>query len=44
MHLGREAVAEMDYMVNVQSMTPRQAAQAWMDANSTLVDSWFSGQ
>ncbi len=44
MHLGREAVAEMDYMVNVQGMAPREAARAWMNANTTLVDSWFSGQ
>ena len=44
MRLGREAVAEMDYLVNVQSMAPRAAARAWMDANATLVDSWFAGQ
>jgi glycine betaine/proline transport system substrate-binding protein len=42
--LGREAVAEMDYMVNVQGIAPRAAARAWMDANAALVDSWFSGQ
>jgi glycine betaine/proline transport system substrate-binding protein len=42
MRLGREAVAEMDYMVNVQSMAPRAAAQAWMDSNATLVASWFA--
>jgi glycine betaine/proline transport system substrate-binding protein len=40
--LGREAVAEMDYMVNVQSMAPRAAARAWMDDNATLVASWFA--
>ena len=44
MRLGREAVAEMDYMVNVQSMAPRAAAQAWMDSNATLVASWFATQ
>jgi glycine betaine/proline transport system substrate-binding protein len=44
MRLGREAVAEMGHMVNVQSMSPRAAAQAWVDANSALVDTWFSGQ
>ncbi len=42
MRLGREAVAEMDYMVNVQSMAPRAAAQAWMESNATLVASWFA--
>jgi len=44
MHLGRAAVAEMDYMVNVQNMSPREAAHAWMKANPALVDAWFSGK
>jgi glycine betaine/proline transport system substrate-binding protein len=44
MRLGREAVAEMDYMVNVQSMAPRTAARAWMEANPSLVDSWFAAR
>ena len=43
-HLGREAVAEMDYLVNVQKMAPRDAVRARMQANSTLVDSWFASE
>jgi len=43
MHLGLDAVAEMDYMVNVEKMEPRAAAKAWMAANDTVVQGWFSG-
>ena len=43
MRVERDAVAEMDYRVNVHNMTPRAAARAWMEANATLVDGWFSG-
>ena len=43
MRVERDAVADMDYMVNVQNMAPRAAARAWMDANAALVDGWFSG-
>ena len=41
--LGLAAVAEMDYMVRVDGMTPRDAARKWMDANRDRVDGWFSG-
>ena len=41
MHLGLDAVAEMDYMVNVQKMTPRDAARSWMQTNTRAVDRWF---
>ena len=41
--LGLEAVAEMDYMVRVGGMTPRDAARTWMEANRDRVDGWFSG-
>jgi glycine betaine/proline transport system substrate-binding protein len=44
MHLGRDAVSEMDYMVNVQKLAPRDAARAWIQANSATVDSWFAGK
>jgi len=44
MRVERDAVAEMDYMVNVQNLAPRDAARAWMAANPTLVDGWFSGR
>jgi glycine betaine/proline transport system substrate-binding protein len=44
MRISREAVEEMDYLVNVQGKAPREAARIWMDANAALVDGWFSGQ
>src|SRR5512145_165424 len=33
MHLGLDAVAEMDRLVNVEKMTSREAARAWMQMN-----------
>lgn len=42
-HLGLEAVAEMDYLVNVEKKTPMEAAKAWMDQNPALVESWMAG-
>ncbi len=44
MRISREAVAEMDYLVNVEGKAPREAARIWMDANSALVEGWFAGQ
>jgi glycine betaine/proline transport system substrate-binding protein len=44
MHLGRDAVSEMDYMVNVEKMAPRDAARSWMLANPAIVDAWFAGE
>jgi glycine betaine/proline transport system substrate-binding protein len=41
MRLGLDAVAEMDYMVNVQKMTPRDAARSWMQNNARTVERWF---
>jgi glycine betaine/proline transport system substrate-binding protein len=41
MHLGLDAVAEMDYLVNVRKMTPRDAARGWMQNNARTVDRWF---
>jgi glycine betaine/proline transport system substrate-binding protein len=42
MQLGLEAVADMDYRVNVRGMTPRDAAAAWMSEHADVVESWFS--
>jgi glycine betaine/proline transport system substrate-binding protein len=42
-HLGLDAVAEMDYLVNVEGMTPREAARAWMARHRTVVDGWLAG-
>ncbi|HUF21951.1 MAG TPA: glycine betaine ABC transporter substrate-binding protein [Burkholderiales bacterium] len=39
--LGLEAVAEMDYMVRIDGMTPRDAAHMWMSRNAGRVDRWF---
>lgn len=43
-HLGLDAVNEMDYMVNVEKKTPKDAAKIWMDRNSTLIESWITGK
>jgi glycine betaine/proline transport system substrate-binding protein len=40
-HLGIDAVTEMDYRVNVENKTPREAALDWMRQNQTLVDGWY---
>ncbi len=39
--LGLEGVTEMDWMVNIQKKTPRDAALAWIDANQQKFQSWF---
>ena len=44
MHLGRDAVSEMDYMVNVRKIAPGDAARTWMRANPATVDGWFAGK
>ena len=41
-HLGLDGVAEMDRLVNVEGMTPREAAQTWMRANQPAVAAWFA--
>jgi glycine betaine/proline transport system substrate-binding protein len=43
MHLGLDAVAEMDRLVNVERMTPREAARTWMQMNRDQVEAWFAG-
>ena len=40
-HLGLDAVAQMDRMVNIGRMSARDAARAWMESNRSTVDSWF---
>jgi len=40
-HLGLDAVAEMDYRVNVGKMQPRDAARSWMRDNAQSVQAWF---
>ena len=41
-HLGLDGVAEMDRLVNVERMQPREAAQVWMRANQATVAGWFA--
>jgi glycine betaine/proline transport system substrate-binding protein len=39
--LGLDAVAEMDYMVRIDGMSPRDAARNWIARNAARVDRWF---
>ena len=39
--LGVPAVTAMDYAVNVEKKTPREAARIWMAANHAVVEEWF---
>ena len=39
-HLGLDAVTQMDYSVNVEGKTPREAAREWMRGNRTVFDAW----
>ncbi len=39
--LGVDAVTEMDYMVNVERKSPREAAKVWMARNADRVQSWM---
>ena len=38
--LSVEDVTEMDRMVNVDGLTPREAARTWMDTNQEAVEAW----
>ncbi|VEP18175.1 Glycine betaine abc transporter substrate-binding protein [Hyella patelloides LEGE 07179] len=40
--LGVEAVTEMDYLTNVEGLSPREAATRWMEQNQALVQSWLT--
>ena len=40
--LGLDAVAEMDYLVNVDGLSPKSAALRWIQANRARVDGWLS--
>jgi hypothetical protein len=41
MDLGLDGVTEMDWLVNVEKKTPREAARTWMKANDTRVAGWL---
>ena len=41
--LGLDGVTEMDWAVNVDKQTPRDAARAWLRANATRVGEWGLG-
>ncbi|MRW84161.1 glycine/betaine ABC transporter substrate-binding protein [Pseudoduganella sp. FT26W] len=42
--LGIDAVTEMDYLVNVGKLTPREAASMWMERNHDLVTGWLQAE
>ena len=39
--IGLDGVTEMDWMVNVESRTPRDAARVWLRANEQRVSAWL---
>ena len=39
--LGLDGVTEMDWLVNVDKKTPREAARVWMAANDNRVAGWL---
>lgn len=41
-HIGLDGVAEMDRLVNVERLPPREAARTWMTANEARVATWFA--
>lgn len=41
--LGLDAVTEMDYAMNADRLTARDAAKAWMGRNAKAIDGWFAG-
>ena len=41
--LSLKAVTEMDYWVNVEKLTPREAARRWIGSHSTTVTYWIEG-
>jgi glycine betaine/proline transport system substrate-binding protein len=43
MELSLKAVTEMDYWVNVEKMSPRDAARRWIGSNPNTVTYWIQG-
>ena len=41
MHLGMDAVEEMDEQVNRAGTSAQQAAREWVERNQSIVDGWF---
>lgn len=41
--LSLKAVTEMDYWVNVDKLTPREAARRWIGSHATTVTYWIEG-
>ena len=40
--LGVDAVTAMDYLTNVEGLSPREAATHWMEENQAVVQSWLT--
>lgn len=43
-YIGLEAMSELDYLVNVENMTPYEAARSWLADNPDQLDAWLQGQ
>ena len=41
--IGLDAVNEMDWLVNVDKLAPREAARAWIRANESRFEAWLQG-
>jgi glycine betaine/proline transport system substrate-binding protein len=41
--LGLDGVSEMDAFVNIDKLSPREAARRWMQANAARVEAWLRG-
>jgi glycine betaine/proline transport system substrate-binding protein len=39
--LGIDGVTEMDWLVNIEKQSPRDAARSWMRTNEGLVANWL---
>lgn len=40
--LGLDGVTDMDWLVNIEKQSPREAARTWMRANESRLSDWFS--
>lgn len=43
-YIGLDAMSELDYRVNVEDMTPYEAAQSWLADNPEQLNAWLQGQ
>lgn len=43
-HIGLDAMSELDYLVNVENLTPYEAAQSWLTDNPDQMNAWLQGE